>query len=98
MRIEIKPSALAHGITADEIRSVINQGTVFSLNPRRAGSVPFLYVAPAAVNEPWVELIADHALVGVRVVFHAMMLRPSTVAALGHVGQALNPEYGTQRR
>lgn len=98
MRIEINPSALAHGITADEIRSVINQGTAFSLNPRRVGSVPFLYVGPAAANEPWIELIADHAVVGVREVFHAMMLRPSIIAALGHVGQALNPEYGTQRR
>lgn len=101
VRIEINPSALAHGITPNEIRAVINNYELRFSIPTRLANVDannYLYIGRPADNEPWIELIADHADADVRVIFHAMMLRPSTIAALDHVGTALTPQYSRQRR
>ena len=92
------PSARAHGITDDEIRAVVSFYVVrISLTPRVVGAQPFLYIAPAAADEPWIEVIADLRDPDVAVVFHAMMLRPALVTNLD-LDQLITPTYSSQRR
>jgi hypothetical protein len=97
MRIEITPSAKAHGILDAEIRAAI---TYYALSlpiaARKTAARPFFYTAPAAPNQPWIEVIADHVDPTTAIVFHAMMLRPTLVASLG-ISHLIDPEYGPQR-
>ena len=98
MQIKVIPSARAHGITDDEIRAVVSFYVVrVSLTPRVVGAQPFLYIAPAADDEPWIEVIADLNNPAVAVVFHAMMLRPTVVANLD-LDKLIDPTYANQRR
>ena len=69
-----------------------------TITARKPGTRPVLYIGPTAINQPWIEVIADLADSTAAVVFHAMMLRPSTVAALGPLADLINPEYARQRR
>ncbi|MBE7194127.1 MAG: hypothetical protein INR66_16790 [Gordonia polyisoprenivorans] len=98
MRITVIPSAHAHGITDDEIRAVVSFYVVrISLTPRVVGTQPYLYIAPAAESEPWIEVIADLRDPDVAIVFHAMMLRPALVANL-ELDHLITPTYSSQRR
>lgn len=98
MRIEIKASAHQHGITDDEIRATITYPALrVPLTARRPGARPFLYTAPAAPNQPWIEIIADHANPDLIIAFHAMMLRPTTVTGLA-IANLIDPEYARQRK
>lgn len=98
VRITVLSSALAHGITDDEIRAVMSFYVArIALTPRMVGAQPFLYIAPAAADEPWIEVIADLLDPEVAVVFHAMMLRPALVANL-ELDQLITPIYSRQRR
>ena len=97
MRIEIKPSARAHQITGDEIRAVIaNPALRLPIAARRAGALLVIYIGPAATNQPWIEVIADHIDPAVAEVFHAMMLRPVTIQSL-RLDELVDPDYGPQR-
>jgi hypothetical protein len=97
MRIEIKPSALDHQITDPEIRTLVNHPALrISLTPRIPSAVPVLFIGPPAINEPWIEVIADFRRRTVAEVFHAMMLRPTLVASLG-LDDLITPEYAQQR-
>jgi hypothetical protein len=97
VRIEIKPSALAHLITKAEIRAVIDYPALrLPIAPRRTGAKPVLFIGPAADNEPWIEVIADLADADVAEVFHAMMLRPNLIESLG-LAPFVHPEYAPQR-
>lgn len=101
MRIEIKPSARQHGLSDDEIRAVVSDYLLrFSITARRPGAKLCVYVGPAAeAKAPYIEVIADHADHGVVVVFHAMLLRTSTVQA-ANLDQYIdiNRIAGRQRR
>ncbi|MDV7196960.1 hypothetical protein R4172_05210 [Rhodococcus kroppenstedtii] len=98
MRITVIPSARAHGITDNEIRAVMSFYVArIALTPRMVGAQPFLYIAPAADGEPWIEVIADLRDPEVAVVFHAMMLRHALVANL-ELDQFITPIYSRQRR
>ena len=97
MRIEIRPSALDHLITEDEIRTVVSFPVLRAIiAARREGAMPVLFIGPVADNQPWIEVIADLADAAVAEVFHAMMLRPSLVASLG-LDELIEPDYGPQR-
>lgn len=99
MRIDIRASATAHGVTPDEIRAVVTFPALrLALAPRRPDSTPMLYVGPAAPNEPWIEVIVDMAIPEVAEVFHAMMLRRSTFAAASRFAPDLKPTFVRQRR
>lgn len=54
----------------------------FRLIPRRLGALPYAYIGGVSY-EPLIEVFADAAPVGELVVFHAMLLRVSTVQAAG---------------
>ena len=98
MRITILESARDHRITGDEIRAVLFTGLVFAITARKPGATLFLFIGPAATNQPWIEVIADFADPTDVEVFHAMMLRRSTVTALGpHLAATIRPDYGRQR-
>lgn len=97
MRIDIVASAKRHQITDAEIRAAVTYPQLsLPLTARRPGSRPYFYTAPAAANQPWIEVIADLIDPTVAIAFHAMMLRPSVVAALG-IAHLINPEFGRQR-
>ena len=97
MRIEIRPSALDHLITEDEIRAVVSFPVLRAIiAARREGAMPVLFIGPVADNQPWIEVIADLADAAVAEVFHAMMLRPSLVRSLG-LDEFIEPDYGPQR-
>lgn len=97
MRIEIGDSARDHLITDSEIRAVFSHPTlIIQLAARLANAIPVLYMGPPAVNEPWIEVIADLRQPEIADVFHAMMLRPALVASLD-IGHLINPEYARQR-
>lgn len=98
VRIAILASAERHGVTADEIRTVIAYAMVtVSIAARMDGAQPQLFIGPAANNEPWIEVIADLSDPQVATVFHAMMLRRSTAATAG-IGKWSDIEYGPQRK
>lgn len=98
MRIEIKSSAQQHGITDTEIRATISYPALrLPLTARRLHARLFLYIAPAAPHQPWIEVIADHADPAITIAFHAMMLRPATVTSLD-IATLIDPEYARQRR
>lgn len=83
VQISVIDSARQHGITDEEIRSVVSFPAFrFRLVPRRLGSLPYAYIGGVS-NEPLIEVFADSAPVGELVVFHAMLLRMSTVQAAG---------------
>ena len=98
MRIAIVASALAHGITTDEIRTVINNYDlrVSVVSNLYDDADDYFYVGRAAVNQPHIEVIADHIDPNEAVVFHAMMLRPSNVKNMG-LDLFITPEYSRQR-
>jgi hypothetical protein len=97
VRIGIRPSARAHLILDTEIRAlVIFPALRLSLEARRPGAQPVLFIGPAVTNEPWIEVIADLANPPMADVFHAMMLRRSLVESLG-LDDLIDPEYGPQR-
>lgn len=99
MRVTVAPSAKAHGITEDEIRAVISfYALTATLAARKPGAQLALFIGPAAANEPWIEVIADLIAPNTAEVFHAMMLRPSTVTALGALADLIDPQYARQRR
>ncbi|AXH50499.1 RelE-like toxin [Gordonia phage Ruthy] len=98
MRIEIKTSAGDHGITNSEIRTVISYPALqVPLVARRPGAELMLFAAPAAANEPYIEVIADLADTGVAIVFHAMMLRRQLVVSLGLAALLPTDIFGPQR-
>lgn len=83
MQISIIDSGRHHGITDDEIRSVVSFPAFrFRLVPRRAGALPYAYLGGES-DEPLIEVFADAAPVGELVVSHVMLLRTSTVQAVG---------------
>jgi hypothetical protein len=91
VRIVIKPSARQHGIEDAEIRALISFPALrVSLMARRDAAEPVLFIGPAVVNQPWIEVIADLADPAVAEVFHAMMLRRSLIEALG-IADLLDP-------
>ncbi|WP_336819872.1 hypothetical protein [Gordonia sp. MMO-8] len=95
--MEFKQSAHRHGITVTEIEIVVAYPLVrVALAARQADALPVLHIGAAGENEPHIEVIIDVAPV-VPVVFHAMMLRPSTVANNG-IGDHFRPNYSRQRR
>ncbi|ORA76024.1 hypothetical protein BST25_03350 [Mycobacterium heidelbergense] len=97
VRIEIRPSAKDHLITEAEIRAVISFPALsLEVDPRIPNAVPVLFIGPAVVNEPWIEVIADFRNPEVADVFHAMMLRPSVVASY-ELNEFIGPEYAPQR-
>lgn len=97
MRIAIRPSARAHLITDDEIRTVITYPALrIGLAPRRVNTAPALFIGPATDDQPWIEVIADLINPDVAEVFHAMILRPNLLARLGLDGLT-DPDYGPQR-
>lgn len=97
MRIEISTSAKVHLISDAEIHAIISFPALrLPLAGRREGARPVLYVGPAVVNQPWIEVIADHADAAVADAFHAMMLRRSLVRLVG-IDDLIDPEYGPQR-
>jgi hypothetical protein len=98
VRIEINPSAKRHGISDAEIRTVISYPELrFSLVARiDIDAAPVLHIGRAADNQPHIEVIADLIDPGVAVVFHAMMLRPKLVNALG-LDLFITPDYRPQR-
>lgn len=97
VRIEIRPSALDHLISEDEIRTVVSFPVLrVIIAARREGAAPVLFIGPAADSQPWIEVIADLAETAVAEVFHAMMLRPGLVASLG-LDEFIDPDYGPQR-
>lgn len=55
------------------------------------------FIGRAADNEPHIEVIADALDTDHVEAFHAMMLRPSTVAQLA-LDRFITPEYAPQRR
>lgn len=91
MRIEVKPSALHHGIAAVELRAIVSYPEHrVGLNPRRPGSRPWLVVGAFDINEPYIEVIYDAADPNRQIVVHGMMLRASTVQVAGlsdHIDQ-----------
>jgi len=98
VRIEIRASAQQHGITDAEIRATITYPALrLPLTARRPHADLYFYTAPAAPNQPWIEVIADHAHPATAIAFHAMMLRPNTVANLG-IANLIDPEYARQRK
>lgn len=97
VEIAIRPSARAHFITDDEIRTVITYPALrIGLAPRRANTAPALFIGPAADDQPWIEVIADLADPDVVEVFHAMILRPNLLPRLG-LDALADPDYGPQR-
>lgn len=98
VRIDINPSALRHDITITEIHTVINHPEIrYSLSPRIPNAVPVLFIGRGADNEPHIEVIADILDTDHTEAFHAMMLRPSLVAALG-LDRFITPDCAPQRR
>lgn len=93
----VKASAYEHGIEEWEIRQVVAYPALRArLVARKPGARPTLYIGPAAVNEPFIEVIADHAEAQV-VVFHAMMLRRQLTRTIGIEG-LIDPRWlGRQR-
>lgn len=88
--IEIRPSALRHGITREEILEVMEHPLVtYSIEARgdRAADLRRYVGDPNVV----IEVVAEHVTPSHRVVFHAMTLR-SVVAreVLAQTGGALN--------
>jgi hypothetical protein len=82
VRIVILDSARRHGITDEEIRSAIEYPMwTARVAARIPGTAPRLYIGRQTDTEPPVEVLADTAS-GECVVFHAMMLRLSTLAEL----------------
>ncbi|MBS4729704.1 hypothetical protein MSM1_15590 [Mycobacterium sp. SM1] len=97
MRISIRPSARAHLILDTEIRALVSFPALrLSLEARRPGAQPVLFIGPAVTGQPWIEVIADLADPLVVDVFHAMMLRRSLIESLG-LDELIDPEYGPQR-
>jgi len=93
VRIGIRPSARAHLILDTEIRALVTFPALrLSLETRRPGAQPVLFIGPA----PWIEVIADLANPPMADVFHAMMLCRSVVESLG-LDDLIDPEYGPQR-
>lgn len=93
----IRPSARAHLITDEEIKTVIAYPALrVGLAPRRANTAPVLFIGPAADNQPWIEVIADLADPNVAEVFHAMMLRSGLITLLS-LDALVDPDYGPQR-
>lgn len=101
MRIEILAPATWHSITEDEIRTVVNYYElrigIASRLPAHIATDTYLQIGRAADNQPHIELIADTINPDVTIVFHAMMLRPVTVANLNLETYGLLPEYAPQR-
>lgn len=98
MRITIIGSAHRHGITGDEIRTVINHYSMrWAIDSRHPSSIPFLYVGAIGEDEPHIEVITDERVPGVAIAFHAMMLRPATIASADLAPGAFTPNYGPQR-
>ena len=99
MRIVILGSALRHGITEDEIRSVIEYPIwTARVVPRIPDTEPRLYIGRRADAEPPIEVLADTSSTD-RVVFHAMMLRLSTLAELDKETAAiLLPQLAANQR
>jgi hypothetical protein len=97
VEIAIRPSARAHLVADEEIRSVIAYPALrVGLTARRVNTAPTLFIGPAADSQPWIEVIADLIDAGVADVFHAMMLRPGLIARLG-LDSLVDPDYGPQR-
>ncbi|QKT05847.1 hypothetical protein HUN08_00515 [Gordonia sp. X0973] len=100
MRIEIRPSARRHGITDDEIRTVVEYpGLRMSVASRKSPDAhPELFIGQAAANEPYLEVAAE-VIDRTTEVFHATMLRQSTVTSTG-IAEYLDPAHitRTQRR
>ncbi len=97
MTTRILASARQHGIEDWEIRAVIGfYGARLPVAAIKPGALLWLYIGPPADNEPWIEVIADHSNEPDIVVFHAMMLRPSTVSSNNIEG--VDPTYARQRK
>ncbi|SKV05507.1 Uncharacterised protein [Mycobacteroides abscessus subsp. bolletii] len=100
MRIEILPSALKHGITEAEIRTVIAYPDLRVTLASRTidfDSAPVLHIGRPDSNEPHLEVIADLIDPTNAIAFHAMMLRQKLVESLD-LTLLFTPEYGPQRR
>jgi len=82
VQITILDSARRHGITEDEVRSAIEYPLwTARVVPRIPDTEPRLYIGRQTDTEPPIEVLAD--ISGDKcVVFHAMMLRLSTLAEL----------------
>ncbi len=96
VRIEITSRARQHGITDDEIRSVVSFPVARQAIPaRRPLAELFLYVGAVDEHQPHIEVIADHTDTTEAVVFHAMLLRPTTYNS--HLTDVFTPRYARQR-
>jgi hypothetical protein len=79
------------------MRTVMNYPALrLPIAARRDGAQLVLYIGPPTDNQPWIEVIADHADPSNTEVFHGMMLRPGLMEALG-LDAFVEPEYGPQR-
>jgi hypothetical protein len=84
VRITILDAALWHGVEPKEIRAVVEYPLDRTpLKPRLQGTRPWLYIGKFDENEPPIEVIGDLTDADGLIVFHAMMLRPSTAIAVG---------------
>jgi hypothetical protein len=102
VRIDILPTATWHSITHTEIRTIINHYELrIHIEPRNpkpdVEADDYLHIGRAADNQPHIEIIADFIDPTVAVVFHAMMLRPTTVAELSLESYGFHPDYAPQR-
>lgn len=99
MRIVIFDSARRHGITDDEIRNAIEYPMwTARVAARVPDTEPCLYIGRRADVEPPIEVLADTAS-GQCTVFHAMLLRLSTLAELDtETAAALLPQLARHQR
>ena len=99
VRIEIHSHARKHSITDAEIRTVINHYELrvsVESNLTDIDADDYLYVGRNSDNEPHIEVVADHIDPSAAVAFHAMMLRPVTVARYA-LDLFITPDYAPQR-
>jgi hypothetical protein len=95
----ILASARKHGITDDEIRAAIEYPLwTARVVPRLPATEPRLYIGRRVDTEPPIEVLADTSATAC-VVFHAMMLRLSTLAELDEETAAiLLPQLAPHQR
>lgn len=101
VRIAITPSARRHAITDDEIRSAVEypQLRLPVVSRSFPDADPYLYVAQIGDSTPYLEVVAEQITTDTIEVFHAMLLRQSTIASTGIVDY-IDPAHvaRTQRR
>ncbi len=99
MQILILDTARRHGITDDEIRNAIEYPMwTARVVARIPGAEPRLYIGRNADTAPPIEVLAD-TTTGECVVFHAMMLRLSTLTELdAETAATLLPQIARRQR